>query len=97
MTYHYVEKYKLLAHLFQPRFGGRTRAWALYHEITNFEEEAVAPVAVGKWLEVHYNEQSGHTDGECSVCHYVRTVDNFCSHCGAKMSFEEETDGKADI
>ena len=72
MTYHYIEKHKLL------------------HEIANFEEEAVAPVAVGKWLEVHYDEQSGHTDGECSVCHYVRTVDNFCSHCGAKMEVEHE-------
>lgn len=27
----------------------------------------------------------GHAVGECSHCHSIRTVDSFCSSCGAVM------------
>lgn len=41
----------------------------------------------GEWLheELIPNTVEGHVHGECSVCHAVRIVDNYCPNCGAKM------------
>lgn len=36
-----------------------------------------------RWLHTDYLD--GHTVGECSECHKIRGVDNFCPSCGAKM------------
>lgn len=43
----------------------------------------VRPVVRGRWL--HETEIEGHACGECSVCHKIRVIDNFCPSCGADM------------
>ena len=30
-------------------------------------------------------EMEGHMVGECSHCHKIRSLDNFCANCGAIM------------
>lgn len=47
----------------------------------------IYPVKNGKWLYIH--DFDGHANGECSVCHRVRIIDNFCPNCGAKMDLDE--------
>ena len=42
----------------------------------------------GEWLNVAKltcQEYDGRKYGECSICHKVRQVENFCPHCGANM------------
>lgn len=55
----------------------------------------VAPVVHGQWIgeeiDIETSEISA-TLQECSVCHRVRPVDGYCSHCGAKMG-KEKTNG----
>lgn len=46
-------------------------------------------VVRGRWIGEVVIE-NGHTLQECSVCHKLRIVDNYCPNCGAKM------DGEAD-
>ena len=48
----------------------------------------VAPVRHGRWL--HHTMIDGHIHAECSKCHKVRIIDNFCPNCGCRM------DGGAD-
>lgn len=47
----------------------------------------VAPVRHGRWL--YHTLIDGHIHAECSECHKVRIIDNFCPNCGAKMDKEE--------
>lgn len=46
----------------------------------------VAPVQHGQWL--HSTMIFGHIHAECSECHKVRIIDNYCPNCGAKMNLE---------
>ena len=41
----------------------------------------------GHWIggELIPNNESGLFYAECSECHKVRVIDNFCPSCGAKM------------
>ena len=48
----------------------------------------VAPVRHGRWI--NHTMIDGHIHAECSECHKVRIIDNFCPNCGAKMDLEEE-------
>lgn len=48
----------------------------------------VAPMQHGRWL--YHTLIDEHIHAECSECHKVRIIDNFCPNCGAKM------DGGAD-
>ncbi len=48
----------------------------------------VAPVRHSRWL--YHTLIDGHIHEECSECHKVRIIDNYCPNCGAKM------DGGAD-
>lgn len=50
-------------------------------------------VILGKtcWINRHYSGSDGHTYGECPVCHRLRIVDNFCSHCGTRLTLEGGT------
>lgn len=43
----------------------------------------VAPVRHGQWL--YHTLIDGHIHAECSECHKIRIIDNFCPNCGAKM------------
>lgn len=43
----------------------------------------VCPVVRGRWL--YETEIEGHACGECSACHKIRVIDNFCHNCGADM------------
>ena len=46
----------------------------------------VAPVRYGRWL--YHTLIDGHIYAECSECHKIRIIDNFCPNCGAKMDKE---------
>lgn len=48
----------------------------------------VRPVVRGRWL--YETEIEGHACGECSVCHKIRVIDNFCPSCGADMRGGDE-------
>ena len=43
----------------------------------------VAPVRHGRWL--HHTMIGGHIHAECSECHKVRIIDNYCPNCGCRM------------
>ena len=61
----------------------------LYGFIERIEEQAsadVRPVVRGRWL--YETEIEGHACGECSACHKIRVIDNFCPNCGAMMMEE---------
>lgn len=49
----------------------------------------VRPVVKAKWVDLTYDPEDGHTYAECTACHHVRIIDNYCGYCGAKM---EETE-----
>ena len=42
---------------------------------------------VGYWIDPTMipDNINGHLHGECSVCHKVRIIDNYCSNCGSRM------------
>ena len=44
-------------------------------------------IKTGHWINLQLipDDITGHTHGECSVCHKVRIVDKYCPNCGAKM------------
>lgn len=46
----------------------------------------VRPGVRGRWL--YETEIEGHACGECSACHKIRVIDNFCPNCGADMRGE---------
>ena len=46
----------------------------------------VAPVRHGRWI--NHTMIDGHIHAECSECHKVRIIDNFCPNCGAIMDLE---------
>lgn len=45
---------------------------------------SIKPIA-GKWLypTLIPDDITGHMHGECSVCHKVRIIDEYCSNCGS--------------
>ena len=49
----------------------------------------VAPVRHGRWVGEPV-DIDGHTAMECSECHKVRILDEYCSSCGARMDKEDE-------
>ena len=55
-------------------------------EIDEATAADVRPVVRGRWL--CETEIEGHACGECSVCHKIRVIDNFCPSCGADMRGE---------
>lgn len=55
--------------------------------LENYQADDFEPPKHGQWLYVELvGGIDGHTEGECSICHRVRIVDNFCPNCGAKMA-----------
>ena len=45
-----------------------------------------APVRHGRWI--NHTMIDGHIHAECSECHKVRIIDNYCPSCGCRMDFE---------
>ena len=43
----------------------------------------VSPVRHGLWI--NHTMIDGHIHAECSECHKVRIIDNFCPNCGCRM------------
>jgi hypothetical protein len=60
------------------------------HEINAIPTADVRENVQGEWLHERLISDTGYIHGECSICHKVRVVDNFCPNCGARM---EEKDG----
>ena len=66
---------------------------------TNMTNDEIARVLgqeskTGQWLYGTYiNEDSGHYYAECSECHSIRIVGNYCPNCGAKMIGSDESEG----
>ena len=56
--------------------------------IRYMDAEDVAPVRHGRWI--NHTMIDGHIHAECSECHKVRIIDNFCPNCGAKMDLKGE-------
>lgn len=56
---------------------------AAFAEIAHSPAADVRPVVRGRWL--CETEIEGHACGECSACHKIRVIDNFCPNCGADM------------
>lgn len=56
-------------------------------EINEIPAANVRPVVRGRWL--NETELEGHACGECSECHKIRVIDNFCPNCGADMRGEQ--------
>lgn len=56
---------------------------AVRDKINQLPAADVAPVRNGRWL--YHTLIDGHIHAECSECHKIRIIDNFCPNCGAKM------------
>ena len=51
----------------------------------------VSPVRHGRWI-MPLLMADGHIHGECSHCHKIRIIDDYCSACGAVMDLEDTED-----
>lgn len=47
------------------------------------ESADVAPVRHARWI--NHTMIDGHIHAECSECHKVRIIDNYCPNCGCRM------------
>lgn len=62
--------------------------------VRDIQGEDATPVIHGRWIGEEVGVETDNisvTLKECSVCHRIRHVDAYCSHCGTKMD-EEPTD-----
>ena len=59
--------------------------------IASLSAADVAPVRHGRWIGEPV-DIDGHTAMECSECHKVRVLGEYCSSCGARMDEEEDHD-----
>lgn len=57
--------------------------------IASLSTADVAPVRHGRWIG-EADDRDGHIWMECSECHKIRIVDDFCSACGTRMDKEDE-------
>ena len=57
--------------------------FAASNELDDIPAADVAPVRHGRWL--HHAMIGGHIHAECSECHKVRIIDNYCPNCGCRM------------
>ena len=51
----------------------------------------VAPVRHGRWI-MPLLMADGHIYAECSNCHEIRIIDDYCSACGAIIDLEDTED-----
>ena len=76
----YIERETLLEHV---EYDNNYRLIIQAKAINDAPAADVAPVVHGRWL--YHTLIDGHIHAECSECHKVRIIDNFCPNCGAKM------------
>ena len=55
----------------------------LVSDLKDMKAADVSPVMHGRWL--HHTMIGGHIHAECSECHKVRIIDNYCPNCGCRM------------
>lgn len=68
--------------------------WNYYkHCIESVPAADVAPVRHGRWIGEPV-DIGGSTAMECSECHKVRVVDEYCSACGTLMDGKEDEHGR---
>lgn len=65
----------------------QSQVCAVREKINQLPAADVAPVRHGRWL--YHTLIVGRIHAECSECHKIRIIDNFCPNCGAKMDSEE--------
>ena len=51
----------------------------------------VAPVRHGRWI-APFLSDGGNICAECSNCHKIRIIDDYCSACGTIMDLEDTED-----
>ena len=57
--------------------------------IDNIPAADVVEVRHGHWIG-EIDDRDGHIWMECSECHKIRIVDDFCSACGTRIDKEDE-------
>ena len=57
--------------------------------IASLSAADVVEVRHGRWIGEPV-DIDGHTAMECSECHKIRVLDEYCSSCGARMDKEDE-------
>lgn len=77
----YIEREKVLSKA-APVAGCFSNMISAY-DVIMLPAADVAPVRHGRWL--YHTLIDGHIHAECSECHKIRIIDNFCPNCGAKM------------
>lgn len=77
----YIEREKVLSKA-APLAGCFSNMISAY-DVIMLPAADVAPVRHGRWL--YHTLIDGHIHAECSECHKIRIIDNFCPNCGAKM------------
>ena len=83
----YIEREALLEHV---EYDNNYRLIIQAKAINDAPAADVAPVVHGRWL--YHTLIDGHIHAECSECHKVRIIDNFCPNCGAKMDGGDNDD-----
>lgn len=65
---------------------GYTRNMRVHKKVLALPAADVVERRTGKWLHEQLLPDNvyGHMVAECSVCHEVRIVDNYCPNCGSK-------------
>lgn len=77
----YIEREKVLSKA-APLAGCFSNMISAY-DVIMIPAADVAPVVHGRWL--YHTLIDEHIHAECSECHKIRIIDNFCPNCGAKM------------
>lgn len=90
----YIERNALIAEFKRLTLGEnslveRLFADGVYAVIETFPAADVAEVRHGHWSG-EIDDRDGHIWMECSECHKIRIVDDFCGACGARMDKEDE-------
>ena len=70
------------------------KAHGLYEaslRVSDIKTANVAKMRHGKWI-MPLLMADGHIHGECSHCHKIRIIDDYCSACGTIMDLEDMED-----
>ena len=76
----YIEREAVLAEAY---YDGNFNLVIPAKKVRNIPAADVAPVRNGRWI--NHTMIDGHIHAECSECHKVRIIDNYCPNCGCRM------------